>query len=165
MQDTFCTLKSLELSHSSCENSFSRFSLEERRGWESQLPQPVLLPHSMPCQGLGQPTVKGNVCPTEVISSDSSHASFAKETAGRQQPGTEASRAAVEKAKAGTASIFLILTGFKLPLTTGCLIQACSTLISVPSPLLCSTATLLVFLSSPIVSHKSPLFLVFLIPE
>lgn len=162
-----CTLKSLELSHSRWESGSQGLSPEERGGWESRLPQPIPLPCSVPCQGLGQPTAKGNVSPTEVIS-HSSHATSAKKPARRQQPGTEASRAAVEKAKAGTTdteNIFLILAGLKLPLTTGCLIQACSTLVSVPSPLLCATAAILIFLSSPIVSHKSPLFLIFLIPE
>lgn len=154
-----CTLKSLELSHSGWESRSQGLSLEERGGGGS----PGC--HSpFPChaRGLENPLSKATCVPRRWSPT------FAKKPARRQQPGTEASRAAVEKAKAGTTdteNIFLILAGLKLPLTTGCLIQACSTLVSVPSPLLCSTAAIFLFLSSPIVSHKSPLFLIFLIPE
>lgn len=89
-------------------------SLEEmgESWWHSPFPT-----CSIPCQGLGCPlsivTLKGNVFPSDRISSGSSHRSFAKETAWSQQPGTDTSREAVEKAKAETENIPSIQIGFK----------------------------------------------------
>lgn len=76
------------------------------------VPQPIPhLQHAVP--GAWTPSVKGTVFPSDGISSDSSRGSFAKGTLWSQQPGTDTSREAVEKAKSGTEKILSIQTGLK----------------------------------------------------
>lgn len=150
------------LSGSGWESSFSRAQSGGKERVGALVPQPV--PHStVTVPGTWTPPVQGSVFPTGGISSDSSHRSFAKETAWSQQPGTATGREAVEKAKAGTENILSTLTRLKPSLITDAWSKL--VLISSQSLHLCSAPQPPFLSSFPIVHYKFPRYLVFLIPK